>query len=94
MKPWSRCHRKAQDGYGSVCSYRSFLPDSPQTTSPLLCTVTKNNSDKEEEERRRMVEDYLPVLCFVDCYNVVAKQKNVVLKVRSCCIFVFIYCVF
>lgn len=40
MKPWSRYLHKAQDGYDSVCSYRSSLPDSPQTTYPWFCTLT------------------------------------------------------
>jgi len=55
MEPLSRCHRKEQDGYDSVCSYRSSLPDSPQTISPLVCTVKtieiKEKKEQEQEEK-------------------------------------------
>jgi len=64
MEPLSRCHRKEQDGYDSVCSYRSSLPDSPQTISPLVCTVktTEIKEKKEQEQEEKNGWDYLPVL--------------------------------
>lgn len=70
MEPLSRCHRKEQDGYDSVCSYRSFLPDSPQTISPLVCT-SKDNWDKGEKGTRTRGEDWFKIiyLCCDNCYN-------------------------